>query len=133
MLAMAAVALPSGPRGNETGTWTGPAAGRPEPSLRERINQPFQALADRSNRHRRLNGGLTLADHLARADLKLRTSEFVMIQLAFMVGGALLSLWRFGFAPQFVIAGVGAYLLPMRYVKWRQRRRLKAFNGRLPD
>jgi len=32
-----------------------------------------------------------------------------------------------------VIAGVVAYLIPMRYVKWRQGRRLKAFNGRLPD
>src|SRR5260370_39279801 len=98
MLAMAAVALPSGPRHNETGTWAGSAAGRPEPSLRERINQPFQALADRSNRHRRLNGGLTLADHLARADLQLPNSAFVMIPLAFMVGGALLSPLRFGLA-----------------------------------
>jgi tight adherence protein B len=130
LLASLAVALPSvGPGRADAGSWTNPAA----PSLRERINQPFQALADRSNRRRRLNGGLTLADNLSRADLKFRTSEFVMIQVAFLVVGALFSLWRFGFAPQFVIAGVGAYLLPMRYVKWRQRRRLKAFNGRLPD
>src|SRR5206468_11782865 len=41
--------------------------------------------------------------------------------------------WRYGFAPQFVIAGVVAYLIPMRYLKWRQVRRLKTFNGRLPD
>jgi len=102
-------------------------------SLRGRLNQPFQALVQRSSRHRRLNGGLTLAEHLARADLKLRTSEFVMIQVGLMVGSAALALWRFGFAPQFVFAGVVAYLLPMQYVKWRQRRRLKAFNLRLPD
>jgi tight adherence protein B len=135
LLATLAMALPSAsPSRSETGTWTNPAASRLQPpSLRERINQPFQALADRSNRQRRLNGGLSLAEHLARADLKLRTSEFVMIQLAFLVAGALFSLWRFGFAPQFVIAGVVAYLLPMRYVKWRQGRRLKAFNGRLAD
>jgi tight adherence protein B len=90
-------------------------------------------MADRSNRQRRLNGGLSLAEHLARADLKLRASEFVMIQLAFLVAGAALAFWRFGFAPQFVIAGVGAYLLPMRFIKWRQGRRLKSFNRRLPD
>jgi len=102
-------------------------------SLRERVNQPFQALADRSNRQRRLNGGLTLAEHLVRADLKLRTSEFLMIRVGFLVGGAALALWRFGFAPQFVVAGVSAYLLPMGYVKYRQRRRLRAFNRRLPD
>lgn len=102
-------------------------------SLRDRINQPFQALVDRSNRQHRLNGGMTLAEHLARADLKLRTSEFVMIQLSLLLLAALLSLLRFGFAPQFVIAGVAAYLIPMRVVRWRQNRRLKAFNGRLPD
>src|SRR5438477_4605989 len=102
----------------------------PGTSLRDRINQPFQALADRSNRKRRLNGGLTLAEHLARADLKLRTSEFEMIQVGLMLAGALFALWRFGFAPQFVVAGVAGYLIPMRVVKWRQGRRLKAFNAR---
>ena len=105
----------------------------PTASLRDRINQPFQALVDRSNRQHRLNGGLTLAEHLARADLKLRTSEFVMLQAGLLLAAALLSLWRFGFAPQFVIAGVAAYLIPMRVVRWRESRRLKAFNGRLPD
>src|SRR4029077_9498619 len=105
----------------------------PPATIRDRINQPFQALAEQSSRRRRLNGGLTLAEHLARADLKLRTSELVMIQVAFLIVGLLFGLWRFGFAPQFVIAAVGAYLLPMRFVKFRQRRRLKAFNGRLPD
>ncbi len=102
-------------------------------SLRTRISQPFEALADRSNRQHRLNGGLTVAEHLARADLKLRTAEFVMIQVGLLVGGALLALWRFGFSPQFVIAGVVAYLIPMRVVKFRQRRRLTKFNSRLPD
>ena len=102
-------------------------------SLRDRIYSPFEAIANRSSRHRRLTGGMSLAEQLARADLKFRTSEFVMIQVAFLVGGAAISLLRFGFGPQFVIAGVGAYLLPMRYVKYRQRKRLKAFNRQLPD
>lgn len=103
------------------------------PTLRDRVNRPLQALAEGTRRRRRLNAGLTLAEHLARADLKLRTSEFVMIQIGCMLLGALLGLWRFGFAPQFVIAGVGGYLIPMRVVKWRQGRRLKAFNTKLPD
>jgi tight adherence protein B len=129
LLACTAIALPVAHR-NMPDPFRG---GAPDASLRDRINKPFQALADRSNRRRRLNGGLTLAEHLGRADIKLRTSEFVMIQIGFLVVAVLLGLWRFGFAPQFVIAGVGAYLLPMRYVKFRQGRRLKAFNGRLPD
>jgi tight adherence protein B len=128
LLATTAIALPSShPHVTDPGSGWQPA------SLRERVNQPFQAIADRSNRQRRLNGGLTLAEHLVRADLKLRTSEFVMIRVAFLIAGAALALWRFGFAPQFVLAGVIAYLLPMGYVKYRQGRRLGAFNRRLPD
>jgi tight adherence protein B len=116
----------------------GPAAGSlrgrwDSGSLRSRIYSPFEAIATRSGRRRRLTGGLTLAEQLARADLKFRTSEFVMIQVGFLIGGAAISLLRFGFGPQFVIAGVAAYLVPMRYVKFRQRRRLKAFNRQLPD
>src|SRR5207253_2033343 len=108
LLAGVAVALPPAIRRAETYGWDAGAGNRSQPaSLRDRINQPFQAFAERSGRQRRLNGGLTLAEHLARADIKLRSSELVMIQLA--------------------------YLLPMRFVKFRQRRRLKTFNGRLPD
>jgi tight adherence protein B len=131
LLAGIAAAMPGSHADDPTQRWA--AAPGPRPSLRDRINQPFHALAERTGRQSRLNGGLTLAEHLARADLKLRTSEFVMIQVALLLGVALLALWRFGFAPQFVIFGVGAYLVPMRYVRWRQRRRLKTFNLRLPD
>ena len=130
LLAAVAIAMPASRSEPVTGGWSNVA---PPATIRDRINQPFQALAEQSSRRRRLNGGLTLAEHLARADLKLRTSELVMIQVAFLIVGLLFGLWRFGFAPQFVIAAVGAYLLPMRFVKFRQRRRLKAFNGRLPD
>jgi len=132
MLAVVAIAIPAAQSGRQdTPRWEAPSL--QGTSLRDRINLPFQALADRSNRQQRLNGGLTIAEHLARADIKLRTAEFVMIQVGFLAAGALLALWRFGLAPQFVLAGVLAYLIPMRYVRWRQRRRLKAFNSRLPD
>ena len=133
LLAGFALAMPSARSAKDGAPRWESAITPQEASLRDRINRPFQAIADRSNRQHRLNGGLTLAEHLARADLKLRTSEFVMVQVGLLVAAALISLWRFGFAPQFVVAGVVAYLIPMRYVKWRQRRRLKAFNTRLPD
>ncbi|HEX2647006.1 MAG TPA: type II secretion system F family protein [Candidatus Dormibacteraeota bacterium] len=134
LLAAIAAAIPA-PQTKAAATsppWAAVAA-IPQPNLRDRINKPFQALADRTRRSQRLNRGLSLAENLARADLKLRTTEFVMIQLAFLVVGALFALWRFGFQPEFVIAAVGAYLIPMRYVRWRQRRRLKKFNSHLPD
>lgn len=133
LLAGIAIAIPSGQaRRDDASRWE-LALSTQAVSMRDRINQPFRALTERTSRRHRLDGGLTLAEHLARADMKLRTSEFVMIQVGLMLLFALLSLWRFGFQPQFVISGVVAYLLPMRYVKWRQRRRLKAFNSRLPD
>jgi tight adherence protein B len=132
LLAGMAVALPApAPKPGPGNVWELAAA--PKSSLRSRIEEPFQALAERSSRRHRLNGGLSLAEHLARADLKLRTSEFVMIQVGFLIAGGLLALLRFGLSPQFVISAVLAYLIPMRYVKWRQRRRLKTFNSRLPD
>jgi tight adherence protein B len=107
---------------------------RPQPSgLRDRIDQTFQGIVERGNRRRLKKTGLTLAEHLSRADLKLRSSEFVMVQLAFLVGFALLGLVRFGFGPQFVFSAVGGYLLPMRYVRYRQRRRLRKFNSQLPE
>src|SRR6266853_3569729 len=102
-------------------------------TLRERVNRPFEALADRSSQRRRLNGGLTLSEHLVRANLKLRPSEFVMVQVAFLIAWAVISLLRFGFGPQFVVAGVVGYLVPMRYVRYRQRQRLKLLNRQLPD
>jgi len=133
-IACVALALPARMReSDELHNVVAVSGGLRAPTLRQRVNQPFEALADRSSQRRRLNGGLTLGEHLIRANLKLRPSEFVMIQVAFLIGGALISLLRFGFGPQFVASAVGAYLLPMRYVKFRQARRLKALNRQLPD
>ena len=133
LVAFAALALPAAnAQKAESSAAARPARIHPV-SLRERVNQPFQMLVERSNQQRRLNGGLTLAENLARADLKLRSSEFMMIQLGLLLAGAAVTLWRFGFGPQFVLVGVGCYLLPMRYVKYRQHRRLNELNARLPD
>src|SRR2546427_12897286 len=133
LLASVALAMPGAQKARDSAPRWESGVSAQEVSLRDRINRPFQAIADRSNRQHRLNGGLTLAEHLARADLKLRTSEFVMIQVGLLVLGAALSLWRFGFGAQFVIAGVAAYLIPMRYVRYRQGRGLRGFKRRPPD
>jgi tight adherence protein B len=108
--------------------------GRAQPTgFRDRLDRTFQGVVERGNRRRLKLTGLTLAEHLARADLKLRSSEFVLIQLGCLVGFALLGLLRFGFGPQFVVSGVSGYLLPMRIVKYRQGKRLKKFNNQLPE
>ena len=104
-----------------------------EASVRERLNQPFQYVADQLSQRNLRRGRLTLTEELGRADLKLRTAEFVMIQVAFLLGAALIGLIRFGFAPHFVIAGVGGYFIPMRYLRYRQGRRQRALSAQLPD
>jgi tight adherence protein B len=111
----------------------GPTTAPVDPSARARLNLPFQYVADQLSQRNLRHGRLTLAEELGRADLKLRIAEFVMIQVAFMAGYALLGLIRFGFAPQFVIAGVVGYFIPMRYVRFRQRRRQRRLSAQLPD
>jgi tight adherence protein B len=134
LVASVALAMPGKPPEQEELETIRSSGGRIVPlTMRERVNQPFQVLADRSSQRRRLNGGLTLSEHLVRADIKLRPSEFVMIQFGFLIGGAVIGLLRFGFGPQFVTSAVIAYLLPMRYVRYRQRKRLKELNRQLPD
>jgi tight adherence protein B len=107
---------------------------RPQPSgLRDRIDRSFKGVVERSNQRRLKRSGLTLDEHLARADLKLRAAEFVLIQIAFLLVFALVGLIRYGFGPQFIATGVGGYLIPMRFVHYRQRKRLATFNRQLPE
>jgi tight adherence protein B len=132
-LALVRPALTEQPLANVDRAQFGQAAPPADLSARERLNLPFQYVADQLSRRSLRKGRLTLAEELGRADLKLRIAEFVMIQVAFMAGYALLGLIRFGFAPQFVVAGVVGYFIPMRYVRYRQRRRQRALSAQLPD
>ncbi|MEA2629211.1 MAG: tight adherence protein [Chloroflexota bacterium] len=136
-VAIAAVALPAtegeGSMSAVPGTLPLRGARSLPTGFRDRIDRSFQGVVERGNRRRLKHTGLTLAEHLARADLKLRSSEFVLIQLGCLVAFALVGLIRFGFGPQFVVSAVGGYLIPMRVVKFRQAKRLKKFNSQLPE
>ena len=136
-VAIAAIAMPAteGEGAMDVRPGTLPIRGaRTVPAgFRDRIDRSFQGVVERGNRRRLRRTGLTLAEHLARADLKLRESEFVLIQIGCLVAFALFALIRFGFGPQFIVSGVGGYLIPMRVVKFRQGRRLKKFNSQLPE
>ncbi|TMC10762.1 MAG: secretion system protein [Chloroflexi bacterium] len=78
-------------------------------------------------------GKLTLAEKLSRADLKLRTSEWMLIRIGVLVAlGLVTLLWR-GISPHFVIAVAVGWFAPGVYLRWRQSRRLKAFNDQLGD
>jgi tight adherence protein B len=69
---------------------------------------------------------------LERADLPLRTAEFVYI----IAGAGLLgSLVTAGFtrSAPFILAGLSAGLLPYLFVAFKARKRVKAFENQLPD
>ena len=104
----------------------------PATGMRDTLNRIFQPAADRVGRGNLKKGKPSVAEQLNRADLKLRTSEYFMIQLGSTALFALIAFARWGII-QAVIAGAIGYLLPGMYVKYRIGRRLKAFNGQLGD
>ncbi len=109
----------------------------PSSGLRETMNRLFQPAADRVGRGNLKKGKPSVTEQLQRADLKLRTSEFFMIQIGSTALFVVISFLRFGLPLggliQMIVFGTIGYLLPGFYVKYRINRRLKAFNNQLGD
>src|SRR2546430_11160845 len=57
LLASVALAMPGAQKARDSAPRWESGVSAQEVSLRDRINRPFQAIADRSNRQHRLNGG----------------------------------------------------------------------------
>lgn len=70
---------------------------------------------------------------LARADLKLRVAEFVMITILAVVGSFLLARLIFGSALIGMLFAIAGFFAPRLYVGYRKRKRLNAFNDQLGD
>jgi tight adherence protein B len=74
-----------------------------------------------------------LTEELAKADLKLRVSEYVMLIIGLIVLFCAVLYLRFH-NPILALVGIPAgYFIPGFFLKFRQRRRLKAFNYQLGD
>jgi tight adherence protein B len=70
---------------------------------------------------------------LARADIKLRVAEFVMLTILSVILGFVLGYLIFG-APLFgMLFAVVGFFVPRAYVAYRKRQRLYAFNDQLGD
>src|ERR1700674_5721509 len=104
-----------------------PAAG-----FRESLNSLFQPAADRVGRGNLKKGKPSVAEQLQRADLKLRTSEFFMIQIGSAALVGLITYVRFHSLLGWLAAILG-YLAPGFYVRYRINKRLRAFNNQLGD
>jgi len=99
--------------------------------MRDTLNRLFSPAAERMGRGDAKKGKPSIAEQLQRADLKLRPSEYFMIQVGTGALVGLISFWRWGlfFALLFFVG----YLAPGFYVKYRINQRLKKFNGQLGD
>jgi tight adherence protein B len=104
----------------------------PATGARDMLNRLFQPAADRVGRGNVKKGKPSVAEQLNRADLKLRTSEYFMIQIGSAVLVALIVYLRLGTLFGFLALIVG-YLIPGFYVKYRINKRLKSFNNQLGD
>src|SRR5215472_4695196 len=85
--------------------------------FRDTLNHLFQPAADRLGRGDAKKGKPSVAEQLQRADLKLRTSEYFLIQLASTGLFFLIGWFRWG-PIQAIVAAVLGYLLPGIYVKY---------------
>ncbi|HVH66221.1 MAG TPA: type II secretion system F family protein [Candidatus Acidoferrum sp.] len=114
------------------GVTTAGAATLPQSAgMRDTLNRLFQPAADRMGRGDVKKGKPSVAEQLQRADLKLRPSEYFMIQVGSGVVVALIGFWRWGLI--FSLLFFLGYLIPGFYVKYRIGQRLKKFNGQLGD
>src|ERR1700674_4621571 len=117
-------------------TTAGATALPPATGFRDSLNRLFQPAADRVGRGNVKKGKPSVTEQLQRADLRLRTSEFLMIQIGSTALFVLIAVVRFGFPGgliQTIALGVFGYLLPSFYVRYRINQRLKAFNNQLGD
>lgn len=80
---------------------------------------------------RGVGGGI--ATELARADLKLTVTEFIILNLLSVVGVAILAAVMFRGWPFALPGAVLGFFLPRWWVRLLQRRRLNAFNSQLSD
>jgi tight adherence protein B len=104
-----------------------------------RQGPPLQGQKTRAtgNRFGRLVSGersSAIATELARADLKLTPGEYVLINLAAVVACAVLAfiLFRANFILA-LVGGIVGFYLPRLYIRFLQRKRVRAFNGQLGD
>lgn len=115
---------------SETGARTGP---KERPTLVGVLAAALQPVAELMSRRRLRSGKRTLADNLFQADIRLRTSEFLLIQIGCLIAGAVIGLLRFGFGVQAAVLALIGYLVPLAYVRLRQGRRQSTLAAQLPD
>ena len=102
-----------------------------EASVRGRVGQVFQPMAERADRRAAKKGRASLDERLNRADLKMSGAEFILIRFGCLLAPAAIGLLRFGLGWQVLALGVAGYAAPGLWLRMRQRKRLNRFNSQL--
>jgi tight adherence protein B len=76
--------------------------------------------------------GARLAEQLSQADLALTAAEYALIVFSAIILGFAFGTWRQGLLVG-VLAGIGAGLIPIFYLRIRAGRRRRAFMQQIPD
>lgn len=97
------------------------------------LTSVFVPLTDRLLRGRGDRPSSTLVDRLAQADVKLRPSEFLLVQLGCAGLLATAALLRFGLGIQVIVFGLAGYVSPLLFLAYRRGRRQRAISEQLPD
>jgi tight adherence protein B len=95
----------------------------------------LDGFLDRFNKSLTSRGGRSskLTEELMKADLKLRVSEYFLIVAGLMILMGLIAYLRFRNPLVAAVALMAGYPIPGFVLKFRQRRRIKAFNNQLGD
>jgi tight adherence protein B len=120
MIAFAVLAFAPAPDGGKGG-------------LRGQVEGAFDVVARRVSQGSERRGRPQLPERLARAGLRIKPSEYVMLQGGCAAVLGLLALVRFGVSLVIPIAAVIGMVLPGFYLKFRIGRRLKQLNEQLVD
>ncbi|HVD01187.1 MAG TPA: type II secretion system F family protein [Candidatus Dormibacteraeota bacterium] len=99
--------------------------------LRDTVDRVMQPIADLLSERNRRAGKVTLAEDLAKAGLRLTSSEYLLIQISLALGLGLFGLWVFGLGPPFLLLGWLGFIVPHFYMRRRQEGRQRAFNDQL--
>ena len=110
-----------------------PAEAPPRRPVWRRLAALVRPAAARIEEQRTESGRPTMRSLLASADVRLREDEYLVIEIGSALLVAVLSALRFGVGLQTVLFAAAGWLVPGFYIRYRRRRRRRAFERQLGD
>jgi tight adherence protein B len=99
--------------------------------FRDTVDRVMQPIADTLSERNRRAGKVTLAEDLAKAGMRLTSSEYLLIQFTLALALGLVGLWIFGFSIPILLLGAVGFLAPRIYMRRLQEQRQRAFTDQL--